>query len=269
MHIRTHKNDHVRTFKILQSISESEASRKHDKTEHALVGLGRLGRGRHQYTIGGQRPWQQKDLKPDSKGRQLIRKSLPYDYLHVLYRRRLNYAPVSRVLVGSFHVSGIHRTLTCTTGYLTCQRQRDHSYACEYTRGLGTHRQRVSIFSSWNNNHEFSQFCLVLLTEVRTSGLRLWSPTLCQLSHSVTPDDGFFVARTSSNLHGTCSYEIKDTLVRVEGRLLSQSLATACQMTSLSLFLSFFFSFFRSSRKCRCPDQQGSDPRDTFALHSK
>ena len=37
---------------------------------------------------------------------------------------------------GSFRVSVIHRTLIWTTGFLTCV--RDHSYACEYTRELGT-----------------------------------------------------------------------------------------------------------------------------------
>ena len=38
---------------------------------------------------------------------------------------------------GSFsRVSVIHRTLTWTTGSLTCV--RDHSCACVYTRGLGT-----------------------------------------------------------------------------------------------------------------------------------
>ena len=35
-----------------------------------------------------------------------------------------------------FSVSVIHRTLTWTTGYLTCV--RDHSCACVYTCGLGT-----------------------------------------------------------------------------------------------------------------------------------
>ena len=38
------------------------------------------------------------------------------------------------VQAGSFRVSVIHRTLTWTTGSLTCV--RDHSYACVHTRGL-------------------------------------------------------------------------------------------------------------------------------------
>ena len=42
----------------------------------------------------------------------------------------------------SFRVSVIHRTLTWTTGALTCV--RDHYYACVYTRRLGTLTKRVS-----------------------------------------------------------------------------------------------------------------------------
>ena len=44
--------------------------------------------------------------------------------------------PVTQVHVRSFRVSVIHKTLTWTTGSLTCV--RDQSYACVYTRGLGT-----------------------------------------------------------------------------------------------------------------------------------
>ena len=40
MCIRTHKNDHVRMLKILQSMSEFDGLRKHEKTHHALIGLG-------------------------------------------------------------------------------------------------------------------------------------------------------------------------------------------------------------------------------------
>ena len=43
---------------------------------------------------------------------------------------------VLQVHARSFHVSIIHRTLTWTTGSLMCV--CDHSYACMYTRGLGT-----------------------------------------------------------------------------------------------------------------------------------
>ena len=38
--IRKHKNDHVRTLKIMQSMSEFGGLRTHEKTQHALVGLG-------------------------------------------------------------------------------------------------------------------------------------------------------------------------------------------------------------------------------------
>ena len=39
VYIRTHKNDHVRMLKILWSKSEFGGLRKHEKTQHALVGL--------------------------------------------------------------------------------------------------------------------------------------------------------------------------------------------------------------------------------------
>ena len=37
--IRTHKKDHVRTIQILKSMSELVGLRKHEKTQHELVGL--------------------------------------------------------------------------------------------------------------------------------------------------------------------------------------------------------------------------------------
>ena len=47
------------------------------------------------------------------------------------------YPPVSKVHAGSFRVSvTIHRTLTWTTGTLTCV--RNHCNECVYARGLGT-----------------------------------------------------------------------------------------------------------------------------------
>ena len=51
-------------------------------------------------------------------------------------RARTVLNPFLQVHAGSFHVSVIHQTLTWTTGFLMCI--RDHSYACMYTRGLGT-----------------------------------------------------------------------------------------------------------------------------------
>ena len=41
----------------------------------------------------------------------------------------------SKVHAGSFRVFAIHRTLTWTTGSLTCV--LDYSYACVYTQGVG------------------------------------------------------------------------------------------------------------------------------------
>ena len=69
------------------------------------------------------------------------------------------YPPVSRVAAGSFRVSVIHRTLTWTAGFLTCV--RDYSYACVFTRGLGT-----PTASQHNvlDLEKLSQFVIVLLT---------------------------------------------------------------------------------------------------------
>ena len=47
------------------------------------------------------------------------------------------YPSVRKVHAGSVCVFLIHRTLTQTTGYLTCVRVRDHYYACVYTLAGG------------------------------------------------------------------------------------------------------------------------------------
>ena len=51
---------------------------------------------------------------------------------------QMRYPPLTIITVhaGSFRVSTIRRTLIYTAGSLTCV--RDHSYACVYTRRLGT-----------------------------------------------------------------------------------------------------------------------------------
>ena len=86
-----------------------------------------------------------------------------------------------KVHAGSVRVSIIHRTLTWTTGSLTCV--RDHSYACVYIQGGWAHPQRVSTtFLTRRNSHKF------FLCSWRGSNSGLWSssPTLYQLSHPVT-----------------------------------------------------------------------------------
>ena len=58
------------------------------------------------------------------------------------------YPSVSKVHAGSFRFSVSHRTLTWTTGSLTCV--RGHSYACAfypYAHGGWPHRQRISTTS--------------------------------------------------------------------------------------------------------------------------
>ena len=79
-----------------------------------------------------------KALKPAANGRYLMCKS---PYFHLLYIKFD--PPVSKVHAGSFRISVIHRTLTGTTGSLTCI----NSYVCVYIRGPGrAHWQWVSTF---------------------------------------------------------------------------------------------------------------------------
>ena len=77
-------------------------------------------------------------------------------------------------IAGYFRVSIIHRTLTCTTGSLTCV--HGLSCPCVYTRGMGTTptANQRKIFDS-----EKLEVFLVLLTGFEPS-LHLWisSPTL-------------------------------------------------------------------------------------------
>ena len=63
--------------------------------------------------------------------------------------------------VQCFRDSTIHRTLTRTTGSLTCV--RDHSYACICTHGGWARRRRVS--TTFLTRQKLSQICLVLWTE--------------------------------------------------------------------------------------------------------
>ena len=75
----------------------------------------------------------QKALKPAANGRYLMCKSLPY-YFHLLYRSTFILLSVSAKCMLSLRVAVIHRTLTWTTGSLTCI----HCDACVYTWEWGT-----------------------------------------------------------------------------------------------------------------------------------
>ena len=79
-----------------------------------------------------------------------------------------------------FRVSEIHRTLTGTTGSLSCV--CDHSYACAYTRGLCTPTTSQHIFDS----EKLTDFSCA------PGGLRTSSPMLYQLSHPSPPMHGKF-----------------------------------------------------------------------------
>ena len=84
------------------------------------------------------------------------------------------------VHAGSFRVSASYRSLTWTTGSLMCV--RDHSCACEYTRGLGTPTASQFTVFHWEKLTHFS-FAPV---GIRTFVLWISSPTLYQLNHTVT-----------------------------------------------------------------------------------
>ena len=90
--------------------------------------------------------------------------------------------PVFSLCVQCFRVSVIHRTLTWTTGSLMCV--SDHSYACVYTRVLGTPTTIQHNSLTRKNGHN------LFLCSGR--GSNLWSsdlePMLYRLSHPV--DDG-------------------------------------------------------------------------------
>ena len=87
--------------------------------------------------------------------------------------------PVLQVHAGSFCVSAIHRTLTRTTGSLTCV--RNHSYACVYTQVVGHTENGSNTFLTQKNSHN------LFLLSWRGSKLWISNPTLYQLSHYVTP----------------------------------------------------------------------------------
>ena len=78
---------------------------------------------------------------------------------------------------GSFRVSVIHRTVTRTTGSLTCVR-RDHACACVYTRGLVTlTASEHNIFLQKKKPHKFFD-----------TNLHHLEPLICS-NPNVTPAD--------------------------------------------------------------------------------
>ena len=104
-----------------------------------------------------------------------------------------------KVRAGSYRVSTTHRTLTWTTWALTCV--RDHSYACVYTRGLGTPT------ASQHNicySEKLSQIFLGLLTQTGFEPRVFWisSPTFYQLSHPVTRKDRYLMFYAQSTAKG-------------------------------------------------------------------
>ena len=87
----------------------------------------------------------------------------------------------SKVHAGSCRVSEIHRTLTWTTGSLTCVGLRDHSYACLHTRGLGNDTDSESAQHFWLGKKltHFSYAHDGVGTRVTDGCHRVSSPTFC------------------------------------------------------------------------------------------
>ena len=99
-------------------------------------------------------------LKAAANGRYLVCKSLDTILPFKFSVQKYIYPSVSKVHAGSFRVSVIHWTLTRTTGSSTCV--RDYSYACVFTRGVGTPiPSQHTIFYL----ETLSQIVLVLLTQ--------------------------------------------------------------------------------------------------------
>ena len=69
-----------------------------------------------------------------SKGEQTTHWTLPY-YEIIFTVHKYIHPSVNKVPAGTVRVSAIHRTLTWTTGSLTCC--HPHSCDCVYSRGLG------------------------------------------------------------------------------------------------------------------------------------
>ena len=88
---------------------------------------------------------------------------------------------VVHVHAGYFRASITHRTLTCTTGSLTCV--QGLSYACGYTRGLGT--PTTCQHNIWARKKHSHSLTIVSCASdgIRTSGLWISSPML----YPVTP----------------------------------------------------------------------------------
>ena len=71
VYIRTHKNDRVRTLKILESTSEFGGLRKHEKTRHAPVGRTELNAALAAAAVAIHReggPIFSKRIRPEKKG---------------------------------------------------------------------------------------------------------------------------------------------------------------------------------------------------------
>ena len=134
--------------------------------------------------------------------------------------QKYNYLSVSKVHAWSFRVFVIHRTLTLTLRIFN-MRTRDHSYVCvAYTHGgLGT--PSASQHNMFDSEKTLTTFSCAPDRGVRTSGLRIWSPMLHQLSHPVTPS--YVIVQAGMFLYGIRVAFLKD---RIDERAFSDDKTT-------------------------------------------
>ena len=144
------------------------------------------------------------------------------------YPTLINY----KVHAGSFRVSIIHRTLTWTTGSLTCV--RDHYYVCVCTLGLGTPT------ASQHNVFDSEKLTVFVCAPdgIRTSVIWILSPTLCQLSHPVT--------------RYWCSRHTRSTVLLPGGARIEPR-TNADKITSQWIVVSSVWSFHRSDIRQHWP----------------
>ena len=118
-----------------------------------------------------------------------------------------------KVHAGSFYVSVIHRTLTWTTGSLTCI--HGHSYACVYLRGLGIPTVSQHMFYSEKLSQMFHELRTGFEPQVFWSGVRCstsWATPLFILPRT----EGFF-SEMSPLPQTEMAYVMKNILPRTEG----------------------------------------------------
>ena len=80
-------------------------------------------------------------------------------------QKYINYPSVNKMHAGTFRGFVIHRTLTWTTGSLTCVPHHFYAFVRIRIRGSGTHTHRQRISATFLTRKKHTRMFLVLLTE--------------------------------------------------------------------------------------------------------